>query len=55
MLSNETYIGNLVQGKSTMVSYKEKRKIYKDKSEWIIYKDAHEPIISKDDYKKVQE
>ena len=55
MLSNETYIGNLVQGKSTMVSYKDKRKIYKDKSEWIIYKDAHEPIISIDDFKKVQE
>ena len=55
MLSYETYIGNLVQGKSTMVSYKDKRKIYKDKSEWIIYKDAHEPIISIDDFKKVQE
>ena len=55
MLSNETYIGNLVQGKSSFVSYKDKRIIYKDKSEWIIYKDAHDPIISKDDFKKVQE
>jgi len=55
LLANETYIGNLVQGKSGNISYKVQKQKVKPKEEWIIVKDKHEPIISKEDFYKVQE
>jgi len=54
ILSSETYIGNLVQNKTTNVSYKNKNIIYKPKEDWIIVPNTHEPIISKDKFQKVQ-
>ncbi|MCL2410305.1 MAG: recombinase family protein [Treponema sp.] len=45
MVRNEVYTGALVQGKSTCVSYKNRRKIIKPKDEWIIIPNSHEPII----------
>ncbi len=54
ILQNEVYIGNMVQGKSCVVSYKNKKKIEKPKDEWVIVENTHEPIVSKDDFEKVQ-
>ena len=54
-LHNETYIGSVVQNKSTTVSYKNHQVIHRPRSEWIIVPNMHEPIISKDDFDKVQE
>ena len=51
MLSNEIYIGNLVQGKTKKKNLRDKREVPKDKSEWIIVENTHEPIISKKDFK----
>ena len=45
ILRDETYIGNLVQGKTRHISYKNKKSIRVPKSEWIIVKNTHEPII----------
>lgn len=55
ILTDEVYIGNLVQSKTCSVSYKNKKKIKKDKSEWIRVEDTHEAIIKKEQWLKVQE
>ena len=54
ILTNEIYIGNLVQGKRTTVSYKNHRIINKRKSEWIRKENTHEEIIDKNIFYKVQ-
>lgn len=54
ILTNEIYIGNLVQGKRTTVSYKNHRIINKRKSEWIRKENTHEGIIDKNTFYKVQ-
>jgi len=48
ILKDETYIGNLVQGKTRHISYKNKKSVRVPKEEWIIVKDTHEPIIDID-------
>ena len=54
ILKNEMYIGNMVQGKNTTVSYKIKQCRPIPKSDWIIVEGTHEPIIDKDTFYKVQ-
>jgi len=55
MLTNEMYIGNMVQKQMEIVSYKVNkcRKIENNKR--IIVKGTHEPIISEEDFYKVQD
>ena len=48
MLRNQMYIGNMVQGKNTNLSYKIKKCRAKPKEEWIIVEGTHEPIIDKE-------
>lgn len=55
ILTNETYIGNVVQNRTTSVSYKNHAIIYRPKEEWIVVQNTHEPIIDKKDFEKVQE
>jgi len=54
MLSNETYIGNLVQLKTYKRSYKEHRELPRAKENWVKCENTHEPIISREDFLKVQ-
>ncbi len=54
ILTNELYLGHLVQGKRTTVSYKNHKIINKDKSKWIKIKNTHEAIIDEDTFNKVQ-
>lgn len=54
VLSNEVYIGNLVQGKMESVSYKTKELKWKPKEQWIRVEGTHEPIIEEDLWEKVQ-
>ena len=55
MLSNETYIGNLVQLKTYKRSYKEHREIPKAEEDWIRCDDTHEAIIDREDFFKIQQ
>ena len=55
ILTNEIYIGNLVQGKRTTVSYKNHKTIKKNETNWIKKENTHEPIIDKQTFFKVQE
>ena len=54
ILTNELYIGNLIQGKRTTVSYKNHKIINKDKSKWVRKENTHEAIIDEDTFNKVQ-
>lgn len=54
MLTNEIYIGNMVQGKYGSISYKTKQNKPRPKSEWYIVEGTHEPIIDRDLWDRVQ-
>ncbi len=55
ILTNEIYIGTLIQGREKKVSYKSKKIVIAPKEEWIVIKDNHESIISKEEFYKAQE
>ncbi len=54
ILTNELYLGHLIQGKRTTVSYKNHKIKNKDKSEWIRTLNTHEAIIDEETFNKVQ-
>lgn len=55
MLTNETYIGNLTQGRRKKLNYKSKKEIRIPKEDWIITPNTHEAIIDKDTFYTVQD
>ena len=54
MLKNEVYIGNAVQNKKSVISYKVKKIRTVEKENHIRVNDTHDPIIDKDVFEKVQ-
>ena len=54
MLRNEVYIGNTVQNKKSVISYKAKKIRTIEKENQIRVNNTHEPIIDKDTFEKVQ-
>lgn len=54
ILRNEMYIGNMVQGKNTTISYKIKQCRAIPKEDWIIVENTHEAIIDKAVFEKAQ-
>lgn len=54
MLKNETYIGNMVQGRTVKISYKSKKCMRQPPEKWVIVEGTHEPIIDPDTFRKVQ-
>lgn len=55
ILRDETYIGNTVHNKQSTISYKDKKRVRKPKSEWLKNENTHEPIISKDEFIRIQD
>lgn len=55
LLNNPVYIGNLVQLRTTTVSYKNHKTVKRDESEWAVTEHNHEAIISKELWDKVRE
>ena len=55
MLTNQTYIGNLTQGRRKKLNYKSKKEIRTPKEEWIIVPNTHEAIVDKKVFNTVQE
>ena len=45
ILDNEIYLGHTVNCKTTVASYKDKRKIDRPESEWLRFENTHEAII----------
>ena len=54
ILNNEVYIGNTVQNKKTVVSYKVKKIRKVDETQYIRVENTHEAIIYKDTFYKIQ-
>ena len=54
MLENEVYIGNTVQNKVSVVSYKVKKLHKVEKEKYIRVDNTHEPIIDKEVFEKAQ-
>ena len=54
MLQNETYIGNMVQGRSVKISYKSKKCLKQDPANWVIVEGTHEPLVDAETFRKVR-
>ena len=54
MLKNETYIGNMVQGRSVKISYKSKKCLKQDPANWVVVEGTHEPLVDKETFCKVR-
>lgn len=54
ILTNESYLGNLVQGRYGSVSYKTKQNRPRPRSEWCIVNGTHEPVIDRELWDQVQ-
>lgn len=54
ILSNEVYIGNMVNLRYTSKSFKDKRLVERPQSEWIRVENTHEPLVGKDTFYTVQ-
>ena len=54
MLQNETYIGNMVQGRSVKISYKSKKCLKQAKENWVVVEGTHEPLIDPETFQKVR-
>ena len=54
MLKNETYIGNMVQGRTARISYKTKKCLRRQPEQWVVVEHTHEPLIDQETFRKVQ-
>lgn len=54
ILSDEMYLGHMVQGKWKKLSYNSKKLVSLPKNEWIIVKNTHEPLINQETFDEVQ-
>ena len=54
ILTNQMYIGDMVQNRRSKVNYKVKKVIRNNPKDYIIIENTHEPIIDKDSFYEVQ-
>lgn len=54
MLQNQVYIGNMVQGKRKVVSYKTKKRRLTKTDEWIAVEGTHLPIVEQELWERAQ-
>ena len=54
ILDRPEYLGNTVNFKTYRKSYKNKKQMKNDPSEWMIFEGTHEPIIDQETFDKVQ-
>lgn len=54
MLRNETYVGNMVQGRRRKASYKSKKCIRQQRENWVVVENTHAPIVSREVFERVQ-
>lgn len=55
VLTNEVYIGTLIQGKESTPNYKVRVREKRPKEEWIRIENAHEAIISRTDFELISD
>ena len=54
MLQNETYIGNMVQGRTVKISYKSRKYLKQDRENWVVVEGTHEPLVDNETFQKVR-
>lgn len=54
ILKDRTYTGALVQGREKKVSYKSKKVVPVDKSQWLVVENCHEAIVSHEIFERTQ-
>ncbi len=54
ILKNETYIGNMVQGRTARINYKTKKCLRRQPEQWVVVEHTHEPLIDPETFRKVQ-
>ncbi len=54
LLTNEMYLGHMIQGKTEKINYKLKKSVEKPKEEWVKVENTHEAIISENNFQIVQ-
>ena len=54
MLQNETYIGNMVQGRMVKISYKSKKCLKQPRENWVVVEGTHEPLVDAETFRKVR-
>ena len=54
ILTDEVYLGHMLQGKTEKINYKVKKSIGKPREEWVRVENTHEPVISESDFETVQ-
>ena len=54
ILQNETYIGNMVQGRMVKVNYKSKKCLRQPREKWVIVEGTHEPLVDRETFQKVR-
>lgn len=54
ILTNQMYLGHMVQGKQKVKSYKVHTRINIPENEWFIVEDTHEPIIDEETFDQAQ-
>ena len=54
ILTNQMYVGDMVQGTRSVINYRNHKLKPKSKEEWVIVRNTHEAIISREDFDKVQ-
>ncbi len=55
ILKSKSYVGTLVQGKTSITAKNENNRIRYPEEQWIVTKDAHEPLIDQELYYKAEE
>ena len=55
ILTDQMYLGHMVQGKQKVKSYKVHTRVTVPESEWFVVKDTHESIIDQEIFDKAQE
>ena len=54
ILTNEVYIGNLVQGRRTTPNHKVKKTVLKEECDWVRLEKNHEPVVGDREFEIVQ-
>jgi len=54
IVQNEVYLGHLICNKQTTKSFKNKKLVYNDRSEWIITRETHEPLVDEYTFEQAQ-
>lgn len=54
ILNRSEYIGTLVLGKSMRPSFRSKKRVATDESQWLVFPNAHDPLVDQETWDKAQ-